>query len=132
MPNFFQKALLLSWAGQNGSLFSHAPLLLEEGDGYAVFGFAGVTRQISCCMFARGDIVIQATYRNRPFDILMDFDLYEERTPEGHWICKLCRDLPNPESPEPFIEYAHRDKLWIKHSFEPPAAWTREHFQPDV
>ncbi|MCF8129405.1 MAG: hypothetical protein K9N10_12890 [Deltaproteobacteria bacterium] len=132
MLDFFQKALFLSWADQNSSLFDRAPLILEEGDGYAVFGFAGVTRQISCCMSARGDITIQATYRNRHFDILMDFDLCEEQTLEARWICKLCRDWPNPEHPEPFVEYTLREELWIKHSFEPLATWTRENFQPGV
>jgi len=63
--------------------------------------------------------------RNTNFDIIADFDLYEEQIPSGRW---LCRDHPHPDKKEPLIEYEDRKKLWIQHSFAPLAAWTRKSF----
>lgn len=82
--------------------------------------------------FEAGGIEVRVPFPQTIFDILLDFDLYEEETPEGRWTCTLCRDLPDPENPEPLIYYASREELWIKHSFEPLAAWTRKSFGPDT
>ncbi len=71
-------------------------------------------------------------YRRSLFDSLMNFDLYEEQTPQGSWVCTLRRDCPDPDNPDPLIEYANREELWIKHSFEPLAAWTRTAFAPNA
>ena len=60
-----------------------------------------------------------ATYQSEHWDDLADFDIWEGRTLEGHYICELC------EEPEFF---ASREELWEKHCFEPFLAWVDEHF----
>ena len=130
MTHFFQKTLFLEWAKQNKSLFSHTPYLLEEGKGYFSVGFEGVSRHIACYFFELGQIEIRIPHQKEFFDIIIDFDLNEEHTSDGYWICTLCRDLPDPDQPEPLIEYESRETLWVKHSFEPLAAWTRKTFKP--
>lgn len=132
MADFFQKTLFLEWAKQNQSLFSRTPYLLQEGTGYFSVGFEGVSRHIACYFFESGQIEMRVPHQAEFLDILIDFDLYEENTPDGYWICTLCRDLPNPELPEPFVRYEDRETLWIEHSFEPLAEWTRKNFKkPD-
>ena len=132
MKNFFQKKLFLRWAARNRRLFSQAPYRLRQRDGSLVMGFRGVSRHIECRFSERGDIVIQVYYRKEFCDIVQEFDLYEEQTPEGRWLCRMCRDWPNQEKNEPLIEYEDRAALWIKHSFEPLAAWVRESFTRDA
>jgi hypothetical protein len=61
---------------------------------------------------------------------MVEFDLYEEQTAEGRWVCGLCRDWPDTDGSEPLVKYKDREELWIKHSFEPLAAWTRVSFTP--
>jgi len=126
--NFYQKQLFLRWATHNHQLFSHPPYLLRQGKDSFVIGFRGVSKRITCTFTCNGMVMVGVDYRNTCFDIVTEFDLYEERTSEGRWVCRLCRDHPNPDKTEPFIEYEDRDKLWIEHSFEPLAEWNRETF----
>jgi len=126
--NFYQKQLFLRWAAHNHQLFSHPPYLLRQEKGSFVIGFRGVSRHITCTFTNNGMIMIGVDYRNVCFDIVWEFDLYEEQTSSGSWLCSMCRDHPNPDKTEPLIEYEDREKLWIGHSFEPLAEWTRETF----
>jgi len=128
MKNFFQKKLFLRWAARNRRLFSRAPYRLRQRDGSFVMGFRGVSRHIECRFSEGGAIEIRIFYGKEFYDIVKEFDLYEEQTPEGRWLCSACRNWPNPEKAEPIIEYEDRAALWIKHSFEPLAAWTRDSF----
>lgn len=132
MKNFFQKTLFLKWAEKNRNLFRHMPYLSDQGNNYFAVGFQGITPYITCYFFEAGGIEVRIPFLQTIFDILMDFDLYEEKTPEGRWICTLCRVLPDPENPEPLIHYASREELWIKHSFEPLADWTQKTFSPEA
>jgi len=126
--SIYQKKLFLQWVADNPKLFTHQPYLLRQGKGYFVVGFRGVCECIACYFFATGSIEIRVYDDETFFDIIREFDLYEERTPEGRWLCSMCRDHPNPDKTESLIEYADRKKLWINHSFAPLAAWTRESF----
>jgi len=127
--HFYQKKLFLRWAAHNRRLFSHPPYLLRQEKGSFVIGFRGVSKHITCHFSRSGAIEIRIYYREKIFfDIVTEFDLYEEKTPSGRWVCGLCRDHPHPDKIEPFIEYEDRKKLWIEHSFAPLAAWTQESF----
>ena len=126
--NFYQKQLFLRWAAHNHQLFSHPPYLLRQEKGSFVIGFRGVSKHITCTFTWNGMIMIGVDYRNTCFDIVREFDLSEEQTSSGSWLCSMCRDHPNPDKTEPLIEYEDREKLWIGHSFEPLAEWTRETF----
>ncbi len=128
----YQQVLFLHWAARNRRLFSQQPYLLRQKKGAFVIGFRGVSKHINCCFTKVGAIMICVDYRKTNFDIIREFDLIEERTPEGHWLCSMCRDHPNPDKTELLIEYADRKKLWIEHSFAPLAAWTRESFTKDA
>ena len=86
MANFFQKKLFLNWMEQNKSSFSHSPYLLQEAEGHFTVGFRGVTKQIACSFFEKGDIAICVFYLKTLFDVLTEFDLYEDQTPEGSWV----------------------------------------------
>lgn len=132
MTTFYQKKLFLRWARRNRRLFSHQPYLLRQKERYFVIGFRGISRRIQCFFIRAGGIEIQVAYQNEFFDIVTEFDLYEEQTPEGRWLCRMCRDYPDQDRNESCIEYEDRETLWIKHSFEPLAAWTRENFRPDA
>jgi hypothetical protein len=126
--HFYQQTLFLRWAARNRRLFSHQPYLLQQKKSSFDMGFRGVSKHITCCFTKTGAIMVCVDYRNSDFDIIGEFDLYEERTPEGRWLCVLCRDHPHPDKTEPLIEYEDRKELWIDHSFAPLAAWTRESF----
>jgi len=130
MKDFFQKEFFLRWVNRNKPLFSHIPYLLGQGDGYFNVGFRGVSEHISCHFSEYGAIDMCAYYRKTHWDILATFDLFEEQTPEGRWVCRDCRDSPDRDETEPLVEYKDREELWIKHSFEPLAVWTRGSFIP--
>ena len=130
MKDFFQKDFFLRWADQNMPLFSHTPYLLDQGDGYFTMGFRGVSKHISCYFSECGFIEMRVYYRKTFYDIITDFDLTEEQTAEGRWVCGLCRDWSETDGTEPLVDYKDREELWIKHSFEPLAAWTRASFTP--
>lgn len=55
----------------------------------------------------------------------MEFDLYEEETPEGRYLCSMCPDHQNPDNPPEVIKYENRAELWIKHSTMPPTEFFR-------
>lgn len=129
---FYQKTLFLEWMGENKHLFSHEPYLSEEKDHYFSIRFKGITKHIYCCFVEKGDIMVSVDYRNQNYDIIMEFDLYEEETPEGRYLCSACRDWPNEEKPPEVLEYDSRAELWIKHSFEKLAEYTREEFTADA
>ena len=130
--HFYQQTMFLRWAFRNRRLFSHPPYLLRQKKGSCDIAFRGVSKHITCCFTKVGDIMICVGYRNTNFDIIREFDLFEERTREGQWLCSMCRDHPNPDKTEPLIEYEERKKLWIEHSFAPLAAWTRKSFTKDA
>jgi hypothetical protein len=130
MKDFFQKELFLRWADRNRPLFSHTPYLLNQRDGFFTVGFRGVSKHISCHFSEYGFIEIRVFYRKTFYDIITEFDLHEEQTAEGRWVCGLCRDWSETDGTEPLVEYKDREELWIKHSFEPLAAWTQASFTP--
>ena len=126
--DFYQKGLFLNWMVENRQLFSHEPYLAEENQSSFTIRFKGITKHISCCFTDGGDIMVTVDYRNQFYDIIMECDLYEEETPEGRYLCSMCRDWPNPDNLPEVIEYENRAELWIKHSFEKLAAYTRDEF----
>jgi len=134
MKHFFQKKLFIRWASQNRKRFGRAPYLLRQGNGWFVIGFRGVNKHIECRFSEGGAIEVRVYWRRRFHDIVMEFDLYEEKTPDGRWLCSMCRDWPNPdkEKEEQYRTYDDRAALWIDHSFAPLAAWTREFFTPEA
>jgi hypothetical protein len=128
--NFYQKKLFFKWLKNNNQLFSHEPYLAEEGDCFFSMRFNGITENISCCFQEQGDIMIMVDYRNECYDIVTDFDLVEEQTPAGRFQCILCRDNPDRDNPNSLV-YETRERVWIKHSFEPLVQWTLETFTDD-
>ena len=127
VKEFYQKKLFFRWLADNKQLFSHEPYLVEEDGCSFSLRFNGIIENISCCFVDHGDIMIMAHYRNEFYDIVTDFDLYESQTPDGRFLCTLCSNNPdNPDQNAPV--YEARDDLWIKHSFEPLAQWTRKTF----
>ncbi len=126
--DFYQKGLFLNWMVENKHLFSHEPYLAEEKENYFRIRFKGVTNHIYCSFTDAGDVMVMVDYRNQNYDIIMEFDLYEEETPEGRYLCTSCRDYPNEDNPPEVTEYENRAELWIKHSFEKLATYTREEF----
>jgi len=132
MKHFFQKKLFIRWASRSRKRFGRAPYLLRQGNGWFVMGFRGVNKHIECRFSQEGSIEVRV-YRRRDFhDIVMEYDLYEEKTPDGRWLCRMCRDWPNPDKGEPCRIYEDRAALWIDHSFAPLATWTREFFTPEA
>ena len=130
--DFYQKQLFLSWLDDNKHLFSHEPYLVEENGHSFTIRFKGICEHISCLFCEKGGIMMTVDYSNLNFDIIMEFDLHEEETPEGRYLCSMCRDWPNVDNPPEVIEYENRADLWIKHSFEKLAAYTREEFTDDA
>ena len=128
----YQKKLFLQWAADNAELFTHQPYLLRQGKGFFVVGFRGVSEHITIYFSATGSIEIRVYDDETFFDIIQEFDLLEEQTQAGRWICWLCRDHPDLENPPQLVEYEDRRQLWIEHSFAPLAAWTRKSFTKDA
>ena len=132
VKDFYQKSLFLSWLADNKQLFSHEPSLAKEDDISFSVRFNGITGYITCRFTETGDIMIMVDYRNRNYDVVAEFALYEEQTPDGRFLCSQCRDNPSEMNSLKVLKYATRDVLWIKHSFEPLAQWTREIFADDA
>jgi hypothetical protein len=132
ISDFYVKSLFLNWLSTNKYLFSHEPYIDKEGAGYFNVLFEGITRQIVCRFSESGAIEVRVFYRNQFYDIIMEFDLHEEETPTGRYLCSSCRDWQNENDQSKVIEYDSRDELWIKHSFEPLADYVREEFTDDA
>ncbi len=130
--DFYQKNLFFRWLADNPHLFSHEPVLVEEGDHFFRLRFRGITDHISCCFTETGDIMIMVDYCHDIFDIVLDFDLVETQMPDGRYLCTLCRDNPSKTDSSPVLMYESRDELWSRHSFEELAKWTRETFTDDT
>lgn len=128
MSDFYQKDLFTRWLADNRHLFSYEAYIDKEGDSWFTARFKGITRHIVCRFNNAGAIEMRIDYRNEFFDIVTEFDLYEEKTPEGRYLCRICRDHPSEINPPEALEYDTREELWIKHSFEPLAAYTWDNF----
>jgi len=131
VKEFYQKKLFFRWLADNKQLFGREPYLVEEDGSSFSLQFNGIVENISCCFVEHGDIMIVVHYRNKFFDIVTDFDLYEEQTPDGRFLCTLCDKNPDNTNKNALV-YEIRDELWIKHSFEPLAQWTRKMFTDDA
>ena len=132
MCGFYQKTLFTRWLADYRHLFSNEPYIDIERDNYFTVRFKGITRHIVCQFVKSGAIMMQVYYRNQFFDIVSEFDLSEEKTSEGRYLCRRCRDHPSEVNPPKAMEYVTREELWIKHSFEPLAKYTRETFTNDA
>src|SRR5919106_872657 len=66
------------------------------------------------------DVGIYIVYQGKTWDMLPDFDVFQRRTPTGHYYCDACT------APELFPS---RAALWIAHSFEPLLAWANDYLQ---
>ena len=132
MIKLYQKTLFFSWLAENRHLFKHEPYLVEEYEHGFMVRFDGIIDNIFCFFQKSGEIEIRIVHNNELFDILTDFDLYEKVFPDGRFGCSLCDH--NPDNPVPMnpASYATREELWIKHSFEPLARWTRETLTEDA
>jgi len=124
--------LFIRWASRNRKHFGRAPYLLRQGNGRFFMGFRGVDKHIECRFSEGGLIEVRVCWRRDFHDIVTEYDLYEEKTPDGRWLCRMCRDWPNPDKGEPCRIYEDRAALWIDHSFAPLATWTREFFTPEA
>ena len=67
------------------------------------------------------DVGIYIIYQGKTWDMLPDFDVFQRRTPTGHYYCDACT------APEMFPS---RAALWVAHCFEPLLAWANDHLQP--
>ena len=63
---------------------------------------------------------IYVIYHGETWDILTDFDVYQQRTSMGQYYCDECTP------PEMFPSHA---ALWVAHCFEPLLTWANEHSQ---
>ncbi len=84
-----------------------------------VLGFAGITPKLQFCIGTRGAAGIMVLHEGIVWDILVDFDVIEQRTADGRYRCRLC---------EPADLFPSREALWTSHCLEPMLAWTNEHF----
>ena len=124
MSDFFQKDLFSRWLADNRHLFNHEPFIDSEDHDSFTVRFKGITPLISCGFYDGGDISVEVDYCGRYFDIIHEFDLREEMTPEGRYFCRQCRDYQEGEVPE----YDSREELWAEHSFRKFAVYVSETF----
>ena len=144
MPKNFVRKTFDRWLARSAGRFHHPPRVVLSRKDYFVLQFAGVTPAIHCVIKKNGtvgiyrfqgekssrlvfmrqvyevDVGIYIIYQGKTWDMLPDFDVFQRRTPTGHYYCDACT------APEMFPS---RAALWIAHSFEPLLAWANDHLQ---
>ncbi|MBO06497.1 MAG: hypothetical protein CMI58_05645 [Parcubacteria group bacterium] len=119
--NFVQKAFY-RWLCLNRKNFTHQPRIVLKRKDFFILQFSGIAQQIKCFISKSGAFEIHAEYQKEYWDIIEEFDVFETRTPDGRYYCRLCL----PEYKE---QFSSRKELWGKHCFEPLLKWTKENFK---
>ena len=144
MPKNFVRKTFDRWLAHSAGRFYHPPRVVVSRREYFVLQFAGVTPAIQCVIKKKGtvgiyrfqgeessrlvfvrqvyeiDVGIHIIYQGKIWDMLPDFDVFQRRTPTGHYYCDACT------APEMFPS---RAALWVAHCFEPLLAWANDHLQ---
>ena len=120
MKKYFVLKIFKRWIAGEGYRFRYRPFIQIIRKEYFILRFSGITPKISCIITKSGRVEIWAVHRKENWDILSEFDLYEQRNEYGQYFCQSC------EPPEMFTS---REELWVKHSFEPLLKWCNEHLQ---
>jgi hypothetical protein len=145
MPKNFVRKTFDRWLAHSAARFHHPPHVVLSRRDYFVLQFAGITPAIQCCIKKEGmvgiyalpqgewsiglalvghvykvDVGIYVIYQGETWDILTDFDVYQQHTSTGQYYCDAGRP------PEMFPS---RAALWVAHCFEPLLAWANEHLQ---
>jgi hypothetical protein len=144
MPKNVVRKTFDRWLAHSAGRFHHPPRVVVSRREYFVLPFAGVTPAIQCVIKKQGtvgiylfqeeessrlvfvrqvyevDVGISIVYQGETWDMLPDFDVYQRRTPTGHYYCDACT------APEMFPS---RATLWVAHCFEPLLAWASDHLQ---
>lgn len=119
MPRYFALKIFTRWLAQNSRRFNYPPRIYQRRKTGFKLEFRGISPLIYAYVGKCGNIGVGVLFHQELIDCLADFDVYEERTPEGVYFCKLCT--------EPDM-YKSREELWIKHSFEPMLQWMNKKF----
>lgn len=109
------------WLENNRKRFIHPPVFIEQSEDYFIIRFEGVVPELLCYISDGGAIEMRVNYMEIFWDIVTDFDVFEEFLPSGQYYCSECL----PEFKKTFDS---REKLWEEHSFEPLLEWCNEHF----
>jgi len=120
MKIYFALKTFKRWVSQEGHRFFYRPFIHIIRKEYFILRFTGITPKISCIITKSGTVAIWAAHRKENWDILSEFDIYEQRNEYGQYFCQLC---------EPPKIFTSRKELWVKHSFEPLLKWCNEHLQ---
>lgn len=119
MPKNFVRKTFDRWLAHSYTRFHYPPRLVLQRKESFVLQFTGITPALDCYVSKRGAVEIVVNYQRMVWDMLIDFDVSEQRTSTGQYYCKLCT---------PPDVFASREELWVTHCFEPLLAWTNENF----
>jgi hypothetical protein len=120
MPKNFSQKTFDYWLKQNKKYFHYQPQLFRHFRNHSIYSFHGINPAIQIYIYNTGSVEIWINYKGVFWDIIVDLDVYEQRTPTGTYFCHLC---PKDEQ----IFYPTRQDLWIDHSFKPLLEWSLEH-----
>lgn len=118
--NFSQKTFDY-WLKHNSRYFPHHPQVLRHFRDHSTYLFHGINPAIQLNIDNRGSVEIWVKYKGILWDIIADFDVYEQRTSKGTYFCYLC------EKEDHQVLYPTRQDLWIEHSFKPLLEWALEY-----
>ncbi|MBT4605762.1 MAG: hypothetical protein HOC52_02255 [Thiotrichales bacterium] len=118
MPKNFSRKIYDSWIGANIGRFRFPPRIVESRKQFFILQFDGIAPELSLTVHNDGQAIIFIHDRRGEYwDMITDFDVHEQRLPNGQYICLQC---DNPRM------YPSRTALWEDHTFEEMLVWINE------
>lgn len=118
MPKNFVKKTFDRWIKINRDKFQFNPWISESRKTSFTLRFSGLASELTCTINKDGRAEIYIHDRQgRYWDIIRDFDIHEQRSLDGKYYCKSCK---NP------TYYPTRSLLWENHIFEAIRTWINE------
>jgi len=132
MPKSFMHKVYGSWIEENGHFFKHKPIITLNHKKNISFKFDGISSIIQGHIDSKGGFIITVDYQGFNWDIIMELDLYEERTDDGKYYCEMCKDgIDDGYNDEELSYYDSRKELWIGHCFSPFLEWSNSYINKD-
>jgi len=107
------------WLEKSSCRFSNRPILFHEGKECLDFRSDRVTSELSFTICEIGTAEIRVIYQDEWWDIIAEFDVWEQDAPSGQYYCEGCKEKKL---------FSSRRALWEEHIFEPFLDWANKNF----
>ena len=118
-----------NWLEKQEKDFPFQPYIAKEAKHYFVIQFKNILN-LYFSINDQNNAGIFICEGERFWDIILDCDLYPEKTEEGKFFCTACNDLLISKGEEEEF-WNSEQELWEDHVFNAMMEWCDEHFKPD-